>query len=135
MAYGSPGGSSFAVATLADLDGLIDYLHAMQETRPYRGVERRAEERYSLAVVVDYVPLDQLQRPCGSAESAVTRDLSRSGIGLFTERAVSAEFLRVRIPAWAGRRAELRVQVLRCAPLDFMYDIGGRILEWQWSGV
>lgn len=121
------------MAALADLDGLIDYLHEMQAVRPCEGVERRAEERYPLAVVVEYVPLDQLQRPCGAAGTAVTRDLSRSGIGLFTEREVSTEFLRVRIAAWAGRRAELLVQVLRCEPRDFMYDVGGRILRWQWS--
>lgn len=134
MTYGSAGGSPIAVAALADLDSLIDYLHDMQAVRPDGGIERRAEERYPLAVVVDYVPLDQSQRPCGPAENAVTRDLSRSGIGLFTERAISAEFLRVRIRAWAGRRAELLVEVLRCAPLDFVYDVGGRILQWQWSG-
>ena len=121
------------MAALADLDSLIEYLHQMQAVRSSVKVERRAEERYPLAVLVDFIPLDRCQRPCGPAERAVTRDLSRSGIGLFAEREVAAEFLRVRITAWAGRRAELLVQVLRCEPRDFMYDVGGRILQWQWS--
>lgn len=120
------------MSALADLESVIDYLHELHAVRRNGETERRAEERFPLAVVVDFVPLDEAQRPRGAAGNAVTRDLSRSGIGLFTEDRIEAEFLRVRVPAWAGRRAELLVRVLRCEPMDFMFDVGGRIIQWEW---
>ena len=121
-------------STLADLDCIVEYLAELRAGRQYAGIERRGEERVPLAVIVDFTPLDSLQRPCGEPRRGVTRDLSREGIGLFTESPLQGNFLKVRLPAGGGRRAELLVEVLRCERMDFMFDVGGRILALEWSG-
>lgn len=120
-------------AALADLEDVIDYLCEARSVRPSYGSERRSDERHPLTVVVDFVPLDSRQQPCGKPAKAITRDLSCDGLGLFTEARVDAPFLRVKLPACDHRRLELLVEVVRCERMDFMFDLGARIVECEWS--
>ena len=116
---------------LAELERFLEYVQEIRAPRRAEG-ERRSQPRYPLAMVVDYIPLDESQSPCGRPRKGITRDLSRDGIGMFSEAPVSAPFIRVKLPPRNGRRAELLVKVLRCERLDFLFDLGGRIVDVAW---
>ena len=118
-------------ARLAELERFLSYVQEIRSTRRIPG-ERRSQERYPLAMVVDFVPLDESQSPCGRPRKGITRDLSQNGIGMFSEAPVNAPFLRVKLPPRNGRRAEVLVKVLRCERRDFLFDIGGRIVDVTW---
>jgi hypothetical protein len=116
---------------LAELERFLEYVQEIRSPRRAEG-ERRSQQRYPLAMMVDYIPLDESLSPCGRPRKGITRDLSRDGIGMFSEAPVSAPFARVKLPPRNGRRAELLVKVLRCERLDFLFDVGGRIVDVAW---
>jgi hypothetical protein len=117
---------------LIDLEEFLDFVHELRAARGVAGIDRRGEPRYPLAVVVEFIPLDDFYRDCGPARKAVTRDLSEAGIGFFCESPIDAAFLRVKLPSQGERHAELIVKVLRCERRDFLFDIGGRIVDVEW---
>jgi len=75
-----------AAASPADLGApaeLVSFVRRqVTNSTIYGGGERRAEERESLVVPVLVQPVDKSLRPVGDPFTAVTRDISRSGIGL-----------------------------------------------------
>lgn len=119
---------------LVDLEEFLDFVHELRASRGVAGIDRRGEPRYPLSVIVEFVPLDDLYRECGPARKAVTRDMSEAGIGFFCESPVDAEFLRIKLPPSGDRRVELTIRVLRCERRDFVFDIGGRIVDVEWFG-
>lgn len=118
-------------AVASDLDRVLRFLRNIRSTGHYRKErdERRAESRYALALVVDLIPLDADLVPCGPSQRGVTRDLSRTGIGLFAEVPLETRFLRVQLPIHPIERVEVLVEVLRCQPFGFLYNIGGRFVR------
>lgn len=118
-------------AVASDLDRVFRFLRNIRSSGHYRKErdDRRAESRYALAMVVDLVPLDANMVPCGPSQRGVTRDLSRSGIGLFAELPLDTRFLRVQLPVHPVERVEVLVEVLRCEPFGFLYNIGGRFVD------
>jgi hypothetical protein len=118
-------------ALAGDLDRVLRFVRDIGSAGHYRKErdERRRENRYALAMVVDLVPLDAGMTPCGPPQRGVTRDLSPSGIGLFAEIPLQAKFLRVLLPIHPIERVEVLVEILRCEPFGFLYNIGGRFVE------
>ena len=119
---------------LVELEEFLDFVHELRAARGVAGIDRRGEPRYSLAVIVEFVPLDDFYRECGPARKAVTRDISEAGIGFFCEAPIDAQFLRVKLPRNGDRSVELIVRILRCERRDFLFDVGGRIVDVEWFG-
>lgn len=57
--------------------------------------ERRAERRVPIAVPISIQPLNENLSPTGDDISGITRDMSRSGIGVFHSAPVDSEFVQV----------------------------------------
>jgi hypothetical protein len=93
--------------------------------------ERRKEPRFSLAAVIDVQPLDAEFRPVGGFYQVVTRDISRSGIGILDTRPVKSTYLALHIVNFQGEKLDVVAQVLRCQQLGAagVYDIGCRFVQ------
>ena len=60
--------------------------------------ERRREERYPSSVALRIQPLDMDFRPSGEPFCALTRDISRSGMGFINSEPFDHKYLRLSIP-------------------------------------
>ena len=98
------------------------------KVRSFEGVERRAHDRFVVAIPSIVQPLDDRHIPLGKAFAAVTRDISIGGIGLLHSQPVVASFLGVRIADPEGKQFRFLVKMLRCQPLGEYFDIGGEFV-------
>ena len=98
------------------------------KVRSFEGSERRAHERFVVAIPSTVQPLDEQHVQLGKPFTAVTRDISIGGIGLLHSQAVIAPFLDVRIADREGKQHRFLVKVLRCQPLGDYFDVGGEFI-------
>jgi hypothetical protein len=90
------------------------------------GPDRRSEPRYKMTIPLVAQPIDDQLQPTGPVFRAVTRDISAHGIGMLSQDPTRAEFLALQLQLPTSTEIALFVRVLRCEPLGFYYDIGGR---------
>jgi hypothetical protein len=91
---------------------------------PYDGLDRRAFQRTAVAVEVRLQPMDSSFAPAGEVFTAITRDISASGVGLVSTRPVKAAFLSLQLPATQNQPPQWVVRVSRCQPMGGFYDVG-----------
>ncbi len=97
----------------------------------FEGTERRAHERYVVAIPSLVHPLDANHQPNGRAFNAATRDISVGGIGLIHTQPVESEYLGVKLQSPDGLELSVLVKVLRCVPLGTYFDIAGEFVLEQ----
>jgi hypothetical protein len=107
---------------------IADFIARILPDGCYAGPEKRDCERFPIVAPVAVMPLGNGLEPAGAPFMALTRNISRSGIGLVSTRAACTEFIAVEWPCVSGQGMQLVVQVLRCRPLRSFYDIGGKFL-------
>ncbi len=94
----------------------------------FEGAERRAHQRYVVAMPSIAQPLDDSFQPDGPPFHAATRDISVGGIALIHTRPVAVNYLGVRLTLTADLEIQLLVEVLRCSKLECYFDIAGRFV-------
>ena len=102
---------------------LVKRLSVDRDESEYEGVERRSHPRTVLVKPVWVQPLSDAHEPTGEGFSAVSRDISTSGLGIVHTQAVDSPFLGVVIMA-EKTRVHVIAKVLRCEPLGPFYDVG-----------
>jgi hypothetical protein len=95
----------------------------------YRSDERRAETRHAIVINVLAIPLDKNFKKCGEPFTAVTRDLSASGIAMFHRENVFAKFLALEIVDPSGDRLRLIMSVLRSQAIGLFYEVAGQFVK------
>ena len=90
--------------------------------------DRRSEPRYRMTLPVRVQPLDAQMRAVGDEFRAVTRDISAHGIGLVCQDPTAARYLMLQLETTTLEPITVAVEVLRCQPVGFYYDIGGRFV-------
>jgi hypothetical protein len=84
-------------------------------------VERCPEDRRGSGIAVEFVPLDEDLRPCGSNRTAVARELSKHCIALLAEASAETRYLRVRLPG--ADKTKVLFEVLRCEQFGCFFEI------------
>ena len=92
------------------------------------GPDRRSEPRYRMTLPVQVQPLDDQMQPVGDVFRAVTRDISAHGIGLVCQDPTAARHLMLQLQTPMHDHITVAIEVLRCQPVGFYYDIGGRFV-------
>ncbi len=100
-----------------------------QSLRGYTGPERRAVRRYPAVHPAVAVPLNNSMRAAGEPFAAVIRNISTSGLCLFSIRAVSAAFLAVEIRMPFGKPRQVLLKVLRCQPARQFFEVAGELIS------
>jgi hypothetical protein len=85
--------------------------------------ERRSEPRYSITMPVIAEAADADFCPVGRKLRAVTRDLSRGGIGLICQDPLDCNLI-VRLVSPRGNLLRVKARMLRCEPNGFYFDVG-----------
>ena len=73
-------------------------------------------------------PVDSGFEPLGEPFTAVSRDISSSGIGLMHTRAIREKYLWLRLETRGGVKMNVVAEVLRCRPLGMFYEIGAKFV-------
>lgn len=104
---------------------LVDFVKRQIRDAPVSyGAERRMEERYLMLVPVLAQPLDAEFRPMGEPFLAVTRDISRGGIGLVHSHPIRSPMVSLRM-SLAGEEVKVVAKVKWCEALGPYYYLGG----------
>jgi hypothetical protein len=108
---------------------IADFVYRLAERlTQYRGVERRSEHRYRVAIPLLAMPLDDELKSAGREFAAVTRDISSRGIAMLHLRPVESPFLAVELTDPDGHKLEAAIEVLRCRKVDHFYEIAGKFV-------
>jgi predicted RNA-binding Zn-ribbon protein involved in translation (DUF1610 family) len=97
--------------------------------KPYAGPERRENTRMRITMPVAAVPLDEFLHPVGQPGMLITRDISVTGIALLHDEPWRPKYMVVELPAVHPHvPLQLVVEVLRCKPIESLYEIAGRFV-------
>ena len=107
---------------------LLRFVHRVAEETLRDHVEERQFPRYKLTVEVWVQPVNSDFEPLGDPFTAVSRDISTSGIGLMHTRAIRDKYLWLRLATQGGGTMNVVVEVLRCRPIGMFYDIGAKFV-------
>ena len=94
----------------------------------FEGNERRAHDRYVVAIPTFVQPLNDNCQPEGEAFVTATRDISAGGIGLIHTGPVTAKLLGATLELLDGRSISVLIEVLRCRPLGSYFDVAGEFV-------
>lgn len=98
-------------------------------SEPQEPSERRARERHKITMPVVAAPVDATRRSIGAAFTAISRDLSTSGLSILHSREVAAPFLIVEMRFPSGRRVRVVMKVVRCVPEGKFFCVAGPLVE------
>ena len=87
--------------------------------------DNRKSPRRRIRVSVPAIPVDDTGRSVGPPFVAATRNLSASGICLIHTQPVTAKYLLVELPGTSFDQQHVAVEVIRCCPVDDVYEIAG----------
>lgn len=113
-----------------EIVGFVDHLIAqtLGGDRFLAGHDRRCEKRYRLALSVVARPINEDLEPTGKAFMAVTKDISAHGISLFHREPVESKLLALRLTDQEGQGMTGVMEVLRCRPVDEVFEIAGKFV-------
>jgi hypothetical protein len=117
--------------TAADVATFVDHL---AKELFFDGPERRAETRLRITLPVVCTPLDEHFASLGYSVRAVTRDISPSGVGLMCPDPIATQYVAIRLESLQGEQLDAVAEVLRCQPLGFYYDVGGKFVTEMHQG-
>jgi len=107
---------------------LVDFVkRQIREAQVYGGKERRSEERYLMLVPVLVQPVDAQCNPIGDPFVAVTRDISRKGIGLVHGQPIPHPLVALRM-SLAGEEVNVVARLLWSEVLGPYYYVGGEFV-------
>lgn len=101
------------------------FIRRLCSTGRYRGPEQRQHPRHRVVMPVQVTPCDMDNKPTGDTYTAITKDISVSGISLLHHRKTSSSRLHVRLASRAGTEMTLVMQILRCRQIGPYYEIAG----------
>ncbi len=103
-----------------------EFVHRLVHDKTfYRGSERRRCPRYPLTVSVSVIPFDEHFRPMGVQFSAVTRNISASGVSFISQTRCEAKYLSLLLVNSATDFLEVVVRVARYRMVGPMYEYAG----------
>jgi len=88
--------------------------------------ERRDQKRFAVAIRATVIPVDERLSPVGEPFTAMTLNISQSGLALIHTRAVNDTHLLVELHD--PRRTQVVLEVIRCRHVGRFYDIAGRFV-------
>jgi hypothetical protein len=90
-------------------------------------LEQRAYRRHSICVPLEVISFDSQGRQTANPFTAVTKDISATGLSFLHIAPVFDPYLLVRFPK-SGRHNELWLvlEFVRCRPVGPLWEIGGR---------
>ena len=91
----------------------------------YRSDERRSEYRHTVALNVLAIPLDADFEQHGEPFTAITRNVSASGLAMFHSRNVNDKYLALEIGDPWGDRLRLIMSVRRSRHVGLFYEVAG----------
>jgi hypothetical protein len=89
--------------------------------------EQRAHPRHAICVAIEAIPFDSQGHQAGKAFTAVTKDISASGLSFLHHSAILDRYLLVRFPRSERCNSQwIVVEVLRRRPVGPLWEIAGR---------
>lgn len=110
----------------SNADGTLDAILRKLEETAQPGKNNRSAKRYSIAIPVPVVPIDENGTPIDRSFTALSRDISTSGICLQHTRATNAKKLIVVLSIPGTKPASLIVEVVRCRAIGRFYEIAAK---------
>ena len=93
--------------------------------------ERRAQPRRLISIPIVVQPLDANFQPVGDVFHAMTKDISRGGVGISHNGRVAAKYLQIEVATRDGEKMTLMSKVEHCTPDGQLYHIGARfVVDW-----
>ena len=86
--------------------------------------DRREQRRFAVTIRATVIPVDEHMSPVDEPFTAMTLNISQSGLALVHTRAVNHRFLLVELHD--PRRTQVVLEVIRCRHVGRFYDIAGR---------
>lgn len=122
----APTNPATATSTSSNLDGTLDAILQKLEETGQPGKNTRSAKRYSIAIPVPVVPIDENGIPIERSFTALSRDISTSGICLQHTRATNAKQLIIVLSIPGTKPAKLIVEVVRCRAIGRFYEIAAK---------
>lgn len=88
------------------------------------GVERRGAERIEVTMPLNVVALDSSFRPLDLQYHAITRNMSKTGVGLVTNSPIGHQYLRLNFNPFDGSTFEAIARVIYCNEIGYYFQIG-----------
>ena len=93
-----------------------------------RQYEQGGMARRSVAIAVTALALNADMHPVGEPFRMMTRDISKSGIGLLHDKEISAPYLAIQLPGLKNGLVQIVAKVVRCHPMGSVYDVGAQFI-------
>jgi len=90
------------------------------------GKDNRVSARYPVAIPVTVVPIDESGEPIERPFTAMSRDISTSGICILHTRPTNAKQLIIILTIPGKPPAKLNVDVVRCRAIGRFYEIAAK---------
>jgi hypothetical protein len=90
--------------------------------------ERRGAPRFSVTFSARAVALDAKMQPAGGEISVVVRNISATGLGVYSKTPVGSPHLAIEMESDGGEKILVAIAVRRCRPIGCCFDIGGRFV-------
>lgn len=113
--------SSLSGSDQPELENLVRTLTGAS----FLGPERREQPRYTVSLPAIGVPIDSRGRVAGRAVRVTTRDLSASGVSVFTEAPVAAPTLLIDFTAAGHPGHQVAVSIIRQKVTGFLHELAG----------
>ena len=104
--------------------GMLRFLEEIAQ-RDVRN-DRREQKRYTVAIRAIVIPVDERCSPVGEAFTAMTLNISQSGLALLHTRAVNDRYLLVELDD--KQKTQVVLEVVRSEHVGRFYDIAGRFV-------
>jgi hypothetical protein len=113
-----------------EVNALVDEIEEVYMLdRPRRcDDDRREMERMSVTIPLVVTPLDDRLRPLAYHHQAITRDISRKGVGLVTTSPVRPSFVLLTFEPCRGRSMSVMGRVVYCKEVGYYFQVGCEFL-------
>ena len=115
----------------ASLEQAANFIRrVIREDRLCVWADRRASPRYTIALPVTAMELDDHYRPVGKTFSAVTRDISAIGLCMYHSQSSTAKYLDLDLTSNSSdEHLRVLLEVVRCKDVGSIFEIGGRFVK------
>ncbi|MGE3314309.1 MAG: PilZ domain-containing protein [Planctomycetaceae bacterium] len=123
---GASGDSASDVSASSELDGTLDAIFEKLQAAAQPGQNLRSAQRFPIAIPVPVVPIGADGVPVERPFTAVSRDISTSGICLQYTRPTNAKQLVIVLNVPGTKPTRLLVEVVRCRAIGRFYEIAAK---------
>jgi hypothetical protein len=104
--------------------GMANFLAELAQNDEHH--DRRQQKRFKMAIRATAIPVNERLSPLDEAFTAMTINISQSGLALIHTRAVNCRFLLIELED--KHRTQVVLEVIRSRHVGRFYDIAGRFV-------